>query len=218
MLFPTINKELELVKSGWLPVGVDEVGRGALAGPVVACALAFSSEFYLSLPEWALEVRDSKLLSPKKREELSEKISESALAISLASVVAEKIDEKNILQATLEAMGSAVEELNVRVPKNAGLTTVLVDGSKGIPTWSGSQIAVIKGDSKHFVISSASIIAKVYRDSLMQELHREFPQYDWIQNKGYGTKKHLDAILISGLSSHHRRTFCKRFDQTTKLQ
>lgn len=218
MLFPDTQLELELSAKGLLPVGIDEVGRGALAGPVVACAVAFAPNFYTVLPAWAVEVRDSKLLSAKKREVLADEISRAAVTVSLYTVGAATIDEVNILQATLQAMGEAVDSLAVRAPRRLLPLGVLVDGLQKIPSWSGFQQTAVGGDARHWVIAAASVVAKVYRDSLMRDLHETSPQYLWDKNKGYGTKAHLEAIRVHGLSIHHRKSFCKSFDPKPSLR
>jgi ribonuclease HII len=176
-------------------IGVDEVGRGCLAGPVYAAAVIFKSEMFEDL------VTDSKLLSEKRREELFDLIlKEHHVGIGSASV--EEIDEINILQASLLAMKRAVENLNV--PKGH----VLVDGNKIIPNLKGfKQTTIVKGDLRVAPISAASIVAKVTRDRLMKELGEKHPFYGFEIHKGYSTPVHKDAIVAHGPCLHHRRTF-----------
>lgn len=182
-----------MVKSSHnLIVGIDEVGRGPLAGPVYAAAVCLKKPI--------IGLNDSKKLSSKIREKLFVEIQENAfIGIGLASV--EEIDKINILQASLLAMQRAYLALEI----NADL--VLIDGNKA-PKISANEIqTIIGGDAKIPSISAASIIAKVTRDRLMNDLSRKFPYYLWDKNAGYGTKAHLDAIEKYGICQHHRKTF-----------
>lgn len=181
-------------------VGVDEVGRGPLAGPVVASAVCFESE--LSYPWWE-EVRDSKKVSEKKRDELAKSISEFSLnSIGVASV--EEIEKLNILQASLLAMRRAIEKL----PIELSTAIILVDGNFTIPGLPTEQRSFIKGDSIVHSIAAASIIAKVARDRLMKDFDERIPGYGFMKHKGYGTPDHIKAIKKLGLSSIHRPSFC----------
>lgn len=181
-------------------VGVDEVGRGPLAGPVVASAVCFEKKFSHS---WWDEIYDSKRVSPVKREELAKKISEFSICATGVSSVAE-IEQLNILQASLLAMKRAVEELPIEL-KSA---IILIDGKFPIPKFSVEQKTIIKGDSSVHSIAAASIVAKVARDNLMKQLNDEFPLYGFAKHKGYGTKVHIEAIKKYGLSPVHRVSFC----------
>lgn len=174
--------------------GVDEVGRGSLAGPVVAAAVLLPTDYNNG------EIRDSKQLSPKKRERLYEIINSDALSVGLGVVEPSVIDAVNILEATLMAMKEAVLNLSLTVDY------ILIDGKNGIkiPT---PQQTIIKGDSLSISIASASIIAKVSRDRIMEIYHRQFPQYNFLENKGYGTLKHRKAISKYGCCKIHRRSF-----------
>lgn len=185
-------------------IGVDEVGRGCLAGPVVAGAVLFDWTDSRPILELAQEfpIRDSKTLSRKQRQETSKAIRSVALVIGIAEIDAAVIDEINILQATLRAMKNAVD----RVPRD-GNGLVLVDGNQRIPNLSRPQETVIDGDAKIFSIAAASIVAKEYRDSLMEAFDQTIPGYSFSAHKGYGTKVHVDAIRRLGLSSIHRRSF-----------
>lgn len=174
--------------------GVDEVGRGCLAGPVVAAAVILD-------PNRPIKgLRDSKKLSAKKRDELAQEIKEKALAWSVAAMGPEVIDKINILQATLEAMKAAVEKLPVEPD------FVQVDGNK-LPKWKWLSEAVVKGDDKVEWISAASIIAKTTRDAYMCKMAELYPQYGFEHNVGYGTAEHLKALKAYGPTPIHRKTF-----------
>jgi ribonuclease HII len=174
--------------------GIDEAGRGPLAGPVVAAAVILPSGYEHP------EINDSKKLSARQRERLCEIIERDAVSIGIGVVEAHVIDSVNILQATLVAMRDAVLELS---PSPEYL---LIDGRNTIDL-ALHQEAVIRGDSLSLSIAAASIIAKVSRDRLMEMYHRQFPQYNFLQNKGYGTREHREAILKFGRSKIHRRSF-----------
>ncbi len=174
--------------------GIDEVGRGSLAGPVAAAAVILSFGFRLP------GIDDSKRLSPKKRERFFEEISREALAVGIGIVDSQEIDKINILQASLRAMAEAVEKLSP--PPDF----LLIDGIFQIPS-PFPQICLPKGEGKSPSIAAASIVAKVTRDRLMLCYHKLYPQYHFAQNKGYGTPQHLAAIANYGLSPLHRKTF-----------
>jgi ribonuclease HII len=174
--------------------GVDEAGRGALAGPVVAAAVVCRPDECLS------DVRDSKLISENQREKLYDMIISRADSCSTGIVDHIEIDRTNILQATLQAMRLAIDSLNVEP------SLVLVDGRQ-IPRSGRKCVPVTGGDRASFSIAAASIVAKVTRDRIMRELDGEFPQYGFSRNKGYGTRKHLDAIERFGQCPIHRRSF-----------
>lgn len=178
--------------------GVDEVGRGPLAGPVVAGAVILPKDCGL------LYLNDSKQLSEKKREELYDKIMEEAVATGLGMASPERIDEINILQADYEAMREAISKLGV-------LPDLLLNDAVEIPGVGIKQVSIIKGDAKSASIAAASIIAKVTRDRLMVELDPVFPEYGFASNKGYGSAKHIEAIKTIGPCPIHRRTFIKNF-------
>jgi len=182
--------------------GVDEAGRGSLAGPVVAAAVIFDSSH-----SFIEGVDDSKKLTPKKREKLYDVIINSARAVGVGIVEPTEIDCINILQATYKAMHSAVETLSVS-PEYA-----LIDGN-GTPHLKCPCTPVIKGDARVYSIAAASIIAKVTRDRIMTEYDALYPQYGFKNNKGYGSKYHRDAICTFGLSPLHRATFCRKLLQT----
>lgn len=182
-------------------VGVDEAGRGPLAGPVVAAAVFFDEALIGLFPE----AQDSKKLSHQKRVDIFEKIIACCLPYGVGVVSNERIDEINILNATFEAMKAAVEELERKIARES--TTVLVDGNKKIKQLDRRQIAIIKGDTLVKSISLASIVAKVTRDTMMMVHHLEWPEYGFDQHKGYGTKAHIEAIEKFGRTSIHRKSF-----------
>ncbi|WP_343289562.1 ribonuclease HII [Wolbachia endosymbiont of Encarsia formosa] len=184
---------LENTLSGII-AGVDEVGRGPLAGPVISAAVIFTDR------DTVIDgINDSKKLTPKCRQVLYEKITSVAkFGIGMASV--EEIDSYNILQATKLSMKRALVNLDLE------LDYVLVDGNQPLEVkWQTKS--VVNGDSLSISIAAASIVAKVTRDRLMEELHNKHPQYNWYKNKGYGTKEHLSAIGLHGITKHHRKNF-----------
>ena len=185
--------------------GIDEVGRGALFGPVVAAAVILSPRVENSLA--TLGVKDSKRLKPQQREALVKPIKQQAktFAIGLASV--REIDRLNILKASLLAMRRAVNRLSCQP------TLCLVDGNQKIPGLGVPQETIIKGDQTSVAISAASILAKVWRDDLIVRLDHRFPGYDLASNKGYGSARHLEAIARLGVSSQHRKSFRKKDKQ-----
>jgi ribonuclease HII len=188
-------EQLRLVFDGpGLMAGVDEAGRGPLAGPVVAAAVILDDLRPIR------GLNDSKQLSPRVRERLYVEIHAKALCFSIASASVDEIDTLNILQATLLAMRRAVEGLRLRPNK------VLVDGNQ-LPRLKIAAEAIVQGDAKIKAISAASILAKVYRDRLCQELHQQHPQYGFDDHKGYATPEHLAALKAHGVCPHHRRSF-----------
>ena len=176
--------------------GVDEVGRGPLAGPVVAGAV--------NLPKGCriLYINDSKQLSEKKREELYQVIQEKALACAVGYATPERIDKINILQATYEAMRDAIHKLTPQ-------PDILLNDAVTIPGINIRQVPIIKGDAKSLTIGAASILAKVTRDRLMVEYDKVFPEYDFAGNKGYGSAAHIQALKKYGATPIHRRSFIK---------
>jgi ribonuclease HII len=177
-----------------LVAGVDEAGRGPLAGPVVAAAVILDERKPI------LGLADSKVLTARRREQLFDEIRAKALCCSVAQASVEEIDTINILQATLLAMRRAVEGLRLKP------VLVLVDGNR-LPTLSMRAEAIVKGDSKVAAISAASILAKVTRDRWCVELDVQYPQYGFAQHKGYGTAEHLLALQTHGACPQHRKTF-----------
>lgn len=175
--------------------GIDEAGRGCLAGPVVAAAVILP-------PTWThSELNDSKLLKPEVRIRLRELICQCALSWAIGMVTPERIDEVNILNASYEAMHIAIQKLSIHPQLLA------VDGNRFAPFPNIDHVCIIKGDAKYAHIAAASILAKTFRDEFMQTLDQTFPQYGWAQNKGYPTKAHKIAIRDHGPSPHHRTSF-----------
>ncbi len=177
--------------------GVDEVGRGPLAGPVVCASVIMPKDDFIE------GVDDSKKLTEKKREQLCELIKEKAICYSIKEVWQDEIDRINILQAVRKCMTDAVKGLKIKP------TVTLVDGVDTNLDINAEYI--VKGDSQSYSIGCASIIAKVYRDNLMKEYAKEFPEYDFDSNKGYGSKKHIEKIKEIGPCRLHRKTFIKNF-------
>ena len=178
--------------------GIDEVGRGPLAGPVVACALILPKDHDI------LYLNDSKKLTAHKREELYDVIMEKAVAVGIGMASPQRIDEINILQATYEAMRQAVNKLSV-------CPDILLNDAVRIPGLFLQQVPIVKGDAKSVSIAAASIIAKVTRDRLMMEYDKAMPQYHFAANKGYGSAEHIEALAVYGASPIHRRSFITHF-------
>lgn len=183
---------------GPLIAGVDEVGRGPLAGPVVACAVVMPPAIRA-----IVGVNDSKQLSARDRERLAGLIRERALAVALGAASVREIDEINIYRATVLAMRRALSRLSV-LPDH-----VIVDG-KPIRTLGTPHTAVVGGDGRCYSVACASIVAKVTRDRLMRSLARRYPHYHWERNVGYGTPAHVEALWAHGATAHHRRSFLPR--------
>ncbi len=180
--------------------GMDEVGRGPLAGPVVTCALILPEDCNI------LYINDSKQVSAKKREELYGQILEAAVSVGIGVVSPKRIDEINILQATYEAMRQSVSKLTVR-------PAVLLNDAVTVPGLPETilQVPIIKGDAKSMSIAAASIVAKVTRDRMMTEYDKLYPGYGFAANKGYGSAAHIAAIVSMGASPIHRQTFIQNF-------
>ncbi|MBN1546790.1 MAG: ribonuclease HII [Syntrophaceae bacterium] len=174
--------------------GVDEAGRGPLAGPVVAAAVILSRDYRNS------DIRDSKQITARQRDRLYDTIREDALSVGVGVVEASVIDRVNILRATFMAMQDALADLSLRPD------FILVDGNQRIPV-SITQKTIVKGDTLSISIAAASIVAKVSRDRIMEMYHRQFPQYNFRKNKGYGTAEHQAALLQYGPCKIHRRSF-----------
>jgi len=194
-------------KKGRFVIGVDEVGRGCLAGPVVAAAVVLpvfeeSSSIAASLSR----LDDSKKLSAQIREELSHSI-QGCAHFAIAEASPEEIDEINIFHASLLAMKRAVKSLVSSAMLDLKQALILIDGKWTLPELEADQVSVIKGDSRSASIAAASVVAKVYRDSLMKQLATEFPPYMWCSNKGYPSEVHRQAIQEHGMTVWHRRSF-----------
>lgn len=193
-------------------IGCDEVGRGSLAGPVVACAVALDLRFKIKDLRFK-DIKDSKQLSAKKREELASFIKQN-FSWAIGEVSHKAIDKINIHNATLLAMKRAVIKLTSanshELAHVGGREFLAIDGRFVLPKFDMEQEAIIKGDNKIFSIAAASIVAKVYRDELMRKLNKKYPQYGFTQHKGYGTLQHLNMVKQHGLSPLHRKSFCKK--------
>ena len=188
MLKSYLNKDL-------IEAGCDEAGRGCLAGSVFAAAVILPKDYTNE------ELNDSKKLSETMRYKLRETIERDALAWAIGIVTPEEIDKINILNASILAMHRALDKLKLR-PEN-----ILVDGNRFKPYNNTPYTTIVKGDGKYLSIAAASILAKTYRDDYMNKLADEYPQYDWLSNKGYPTKKHRDAIARYGTTPYHRMSF-----------
>lgn len=196
---------LQINYSGFsLEAGTDEAGRGCLCGPVVAAAVILPAHF--SHPF----LNDSKQLSEKKRNILKPIIEENALAFGVSFVWQKEVDKINILQASITAMHRAIAKLKV-TPE-----FIIVDGNKFHPYKKIPHETIVKGDAKFMSIAAASVLAKTYRDAYMEEIHTEFPMYNWQKNKGYPTKEHRNGIREFGITKYHRKTF-RLLPEQTKL-
>lgn len=189
-------------------IGTDEAGRGPLAGPVVAAAVHFP-EFTGKVIESMRYIDDSKALTPALRAELAEEIKKVAL-YGIAECSVEEIQKHNILQAALLAMRRACEAVFAQMSVPADDTLILVDGNFVVPRYRKKQKAVKKGDSLSASIAAGSILAKVHRDNIMEEYACKYPHYNWVKNKGYGTKEHVDAIRRHGACELHRKAFLSK--------
>ncbi|MBR5325483.1 MAG: ribonuclease HII [Prevotella sp.] len=186
---------------GLVEAGCDEAGRGCLAGSVYAAAVILPEDYQNAL------LNDSKQLTEKKRYELREIIQRDAVAWAVGIVTPEEIDKINILNASILAMHRALDQLQVR-PE-----AIIIDGNRFKPYKDPADgkplphTTIVKGDGKYLSIAAASILAKTYRDDYMNDLAKEYPQYDWLSNKGYPTKKHRDAIRQYGITPYHRKSY-----------
>ena len=185
--------------------GTDEAGRGCLAGPVTAATVILKKKFLNN------DIDDSKKISKKNRYKLKEIIELEALEFSFAHIFPKKIDEINILNASILAMQKSIGKLATKID------FIIVDGNKFKSYKNIPHQTIIKGDEKFLSIASASIIAKTERDNYMKKIHNEYPQYGWDKNKGYPTKFHKEAILKYGITKYHRKSF-KLFDEQFKLK
>ena len=180
---------------GRIEAGCDEAGRGCLAGSVYAAAVILPPDYQNEL------LNDSKQLTEKRRYELREIIERDAVAWAVGIVTPEEIDKINILNASILAMHRALDQLKVR-PE-----AIIVDGNRFKPYQKLPYTTIVKGDGKYLSIAAASILAKTYRDDYMNGLAKEYPQYDWLSNKGYPTKKHREAIKQYGITPYHRKSY-----------
>ena len=180
---------------GKVEAGCDEAGRGCLAGSVYAAAVILPEDYHNDM------LNDSKQLTEKRRYQLREIIERDAVAWAVGVVSPDEIDKINILNASILAMHRALDQLKVH-PE-----AIIVDGNKFKPYHQLPHTTIVKGDGKYLSIAAASILAKTYRDDYMNELAKEYPQYDWLSNKGYPTKKHRDAIRQYGITPYHRKSY-----------
>ena len=180
---------------GKIEAGCDEAGRGCLAGSVYAAAVILPDDYQNEL------LNDSKQLTEKKRYQLREIIERDAVAWAVGIVTPEEIDKINILNASILAMHRALDQLNVR-PE-----AIIVDGNRFKKYQDVPHTTIVKGDGKYLAIAAASILAKTYRDDYMNQLAEEYPQYDWLSNKGYPTKKHREAIKQFGITPYHLKSY-----------
>lgn len=205
--------EKKKLRAGFTHIlGVDEVGRGSLAGPVVATAVLIDTSAIDLLKglTWTTEITDSKQLTPATRERLSQSLFDFGINYATSFVSPAQVDMLNIHRASLLAMHKAVQGVLKKLSNNSKIF-LYIDGRFSLPNVEVDREAVIGGDAKVFTISTASIIAKVQRDSFMVELSHKFPNYAFAQHKGYGTKQHITALKKFGLCDVHRQTFCKKY-------
>ncbi|HPN70854.1 MAG TPA: ribonuclease HII [Saprospiraceae bacterium] len=182
-------------KKGQVEIGCDEAGRGCLAGPVVAAAVILPSNFKSKL------IRDSKKMSFDERQEAKAIIMEKAISFAIGILDNHAIDKHNILNASFLAMHQALDQMNLQGGH------LLIDGNRFIPYRDFDHTCIIKGDDKFLSIAAASILAKCHRDDIMVQLHEQFPMYGWMENKGYPTELHRQAIIEHGHTNFHRRSF-----------
>ena len=203
-MFSLTKKELLKIthQDELLEAGCDEAGRGCLAGPVFAAAVILPKDFF------HLTLNDSKQLTEKERYELRPYIEEKAVAFSVASLCNKKIDQFNILNASIKSMHIAVKKLSIQ----PGM--LLIDGNRFKKYKKIPHCCIIQGDGIYSSIAAASILAKTYRDDFMKQLHRKHPKYNWQQNKGYATLEHRDALNKYGPTSYHRKSFRLIYDES----
>jgi ribonuclease HII len=200
MKHPTYEIEEQLIEKGYkYVIGIDEVGRGPGAGPVVACAVYMPVE---QVSHFLTRVRDSKKLSEKKREQLYDEIV-AVCDVGIGYVDNQTIDDINILQATIKAMNIALNRIKI-------VDYVIVDGNMRLDVLGYPYTSIVGGDNKSISIAAASIVAKVYRDDIMTTLHWAYPEYNWLRNKGYLTMEHRKALEIYGPTDLHRMSFLNK--------
>ncbi len=192
-------------KKEFIEAGCDEAGRGCLAGPVVAAAVILPADFTHSI------LNDSKKINKKNRYILRKEIEESAIAFAVGIIDNKGVDELNILKASIMAMHKALDSLKT-IPEH-----IIIDGNKFIKYEKIPHQCIVKGDSKYYSIAAASILAKTYRDDIMNDLDQKYPEYNWKQNKGYPTKEHRQAIKEYGVTPFHRMTF-RLLDEQLSLE
>jgi ribonuclease HII len=195
VVFTNYIEKTMLIRSLFHEAGTDEAGRGCLAGPVTAAAIILPEDFYHEY------LNDSKIVTEKRRDMLRPILEHESITYGVFHVSPEEIDDINILNASILAMHLSISQLT-KIP-----TCIMVDGNRFKPYKKVLHQCIIKGDRKYTSIAAASILAKTHRDSYMEKLHQEFPMYNWIQNKGYPTKEHRDAIRKYGITKYHRKSF-----------
>jgi len=195
------DKLLLFLQEGRLEAGCDEAGRGCLAGPVFAAAVILPADFENDL------LYDSKKLTEKQRYALRPVIEQQALAFAVGIVDNHEIDRINILNASFLAMHRAIDQLSLK-PEH-----LLIDGNRFKAYPMIAHTCIVKGDGKYLSIAAASVLAKTYRDDYMVSLHQEFPQYDWLKNKGYPTLHHRKVVREIGITQYHRKTFANQADE-----
>jgi ribonuclease HII len=186
---------LPFYQSEWIEAGCDEAGRGCLAGPVFAAAVILPKDYINKT------LNDSKQIAEKTRYALRESIEKEAIAFAVAQIDADEIDHINILNASIKAMHLSLDQLKKK------FQFIIVDGNKFKPYKNIPHQTIVKGDGKYLSIAAASILAKTYRDDFMTAAHHDYPQYDWMSNKGYGTLKHRQAMMTLGTTPLHRKSF-----------
>jgi len=196
---------LQYCKKGIVEAGCDEAGRGCLAGPVVAAAVILPPDFKNDL------LKDSKKLTKEQRFDLRLVIRNNAIAWATEMVSNDEIDKINILNASFLAMNRAIQKLKI-IPDH-----LIIDGNRFRPQTGIPYTCIIKGDGRYFSIAAASVLAKTYRDEYMEKIHCDYPCYEWNKNKGYGTRKHRQAIASYGLTKYHRRSF-RLINQQMKIE
>lgn len=200
-----IETEAHAAGYRWI-LGVDEAGRGPLAGPVTAAGVLIDLEDL----SWCEGLADSKKLTARRREDLRPHIEAQAIGTVVQHVHADEVDRRNVLAASLWGMRHCAETILQRMDllaREEEKILVVVDGKQILPDFTGAQQAVIKGDARSFAVAAASILAKVTRDAWMRDLHAQFPMYGFDQHKGYPTKMHLEALDVHGVCPHHRKSF-----------
>jgi ribonuclease HII len=207
-----MEMELKLKYDSGTEIGTDEVGRGCCAGPVVAAAVILGDNFKYD------GIRDSKKMTEKARDKayefLTAEDNDMVIGYGIGVVSPSKIDEMNILNASIKAMHLAIDSLSMW---HDSVSLIVSDGNQFKPYGNIPHVTVVKGDDKYLHIAAASVIAKVYRDRLMTKLGEQFPQYLWENNKGYGTEAHLQAIADYGYTVHHRRSFSLKLPPGKKV-
>ncbi|MET7030568.1 ribonuclease HII [Sediminicola luteus] len=194
-----------LIRSLYHEAGTDEAGRGCLAGPVTAAAIILPEDFYHK------DLNDSKMVTEKRRDILRPILEQESITFGVFHISPREIDKINILNAAILAMHKSILQLT-KLP-----TCIMVDGNRFKPFNKVPYECIVKGDSKYASIAAASVLAKTHRDAYMEQLHEEFPMYNWIKNKGYPTKEHREAIRKYGITKYHRKSF-RQLPEQLKLE